>query len=136
MPVSEGPGYTVGYGRPPTDSQFRPGRSGNPRGRPRGAKSIKTLAREALTAKVNVRTERGQRRVSRMEALLMKAVEMASRGDMRALTQLMQLYAAAVPEAAPTSIQQTGADEDLTAADLAILEAFLASKREVAGGAE
>lgn len=33
------PGYEVGYGKPPTATRFEPGRSGNPRGRPKGAKN-------------------------------------------------------------------------------------------------
>ncbi|MBM0203748.1 hypothetical protein JNW90_11975 [Micromonospora sp. STR1s_5] len=31
--------YEVGYGRPPKGGQFKPGRSGNPQGRPRGSKN-------------------------------------------------------------------------------------------------
>ena len=30
----------VGYGRPPTTTRFRPGQSGNPRGRPKGARNL------------------------------------------------------------------------------------------------
>jgi len=33
------PGYEVGYAKPPTDTRFKPGQSGNPRGRPKGAKN-------------------------------------------------------------------------------------------------
>ncbi|MDQ2088981.1 DUF5681 domain-containing protein [Marimonas arenosa] len=33
------PGYDVGYAKPPKSSQFKPGQSGNPRGRPKGAKN-------------------------------------------------------------------------------------------------
>ncbi|MFZ1726632.1 MAG: DUF5681 domain-containing protein [Albidovulum sp.] len=33
------PGYEVGYARPPAERQFKPGQSGNPRGRPKGAKN-------------------------------------------------------------------------------------------------
>ncbi|RYD84807.1 MAG: hypothetical protein EOP84_04475 [Verrucomicrobiaceae bacterium] len=30
------PGYDVGFGKPPEDSRFRKGVSGNPKGRPKG----------------------------------------------------------------------------------------------------
>lgn len=33
------PGYEIGYGKPPKETRFKPGQSGNPRGRPIGAKS-------------------------------------------------------------------------------------------------
>lgn len=33
------PGYEVGYAKPPTDTRFKPGQSGNPRGRPKGSKN-------------------------------------------------------------------------------------------------
>jgi len=33
------PGYEVGYARPPELSRFKPGQSGNPQGRPKGAKN-------------------------------------------------------------------------------------------------
>ena len=33
------PGYEVGNGKPPEHSRFKPGQSGNPRGRPKGAKN-------------------------------------------------------------------------------------------------
>lgn len=33
------PGYEVGYGKPPEETRFKPGQSGNPRGRPKGAKN-------------------------------------------------------------------------------------------------
>ena len=33
------PGYEVGYGKPPEASRFKPGTSGNPKGRPKGSKN-------------------------------------------------------------------------------------------------
>ncbi len=32
-------GYAVGYGKPPKNTRFKPGQSGNPKGRPKGAKN-------------------------------------------------------------------------------------------------
>lgn len=44
--VQKEPGYEVGYGKPPSDTRFRPGRSGNPKGRPRGSKNQKPALNE------------------------------------------------------------------------------------------
>lgn len=40
--------YTVGFGKPPKDHQFKPGQSGNPRGRPKKTKSALTDSLPAL----------------------------------------------------------------------------------------
>ena len=40
--------YQVGYGRPPTTSQFRTRQSGNLNGRPKGARNIASMAEDAL----------------------------------------------------------------------------------------
>ena len=40
----------VGYGKPPRHSQFKPGQSGNPTGKRKGARSLKAdLAQELAT---------------------------------------------------------------------------------------
>jgi hypothetical protein len=63
----------VGYRRPPRHSRFQPGRSGNPRGRPLGVKSLSDIVRKIVGQKVTV-TENGRaRRVPRLEAILLRA---------------------------------------------------------------
>ncbi len=81
--------YVVGYGRPPQGSRFQPGRSGNPRGRPKGAKNFSTLLQDELDARVVV-TENGQRKtISKRQAIAKQLVNKAAAGDPRALPILL-----------------------------------------------
>lgn len=116
--------YEVGYRKPPKAHRFKPGQSGNPNGRPKSAKSLNTIVREVMLEKVPVRTGSTERRVSRAEALVMKQLELASKGDLRALMHLLQLFQAAVPDQPPGAAD--GAPEENSEADLAILAALQA----------
>ena len=57
----------------------------------------------------------------RIEAVLHKTVELAMKGNPRALAEILKLYASAVPETAAIESTTVSAEE-LTAGDLAILE--------------
>ena len=48
-------GYEVGYGKPPKHSQFRPGQSGNPAGRRKGVRNLKTDVKRTLATPVKVK---------------------------------------------------------------------------------
>lgn len=111
----------VGYRNPPKHTRFKPGHSGNPKGRPKGAKSLQSIVRDTLTQKVTIRGPFGERKVSRIEAILQKAVEQAMKGNPRALAELLKLYGNAVPDEL-SSPAPDAHGEDLTATDLAMLD--------------
>lgn len=118
--------YVVGYGKPPKATQFQPGQSGNPKGRPKGAKSLNKLLLETLGASISVRTANGTRRITRIEAVLQKTLEQAMKGNGRAQLELIKLWRGAVPEQPVVEEGQDSA-EGLTATDLAMLDEFRAN---------
>ena len=77
--------YEVGYGKPPLHSRFRPGQSGNPRGRPKGALGLKATLRKVLGQTVTVREGKLVRRVTRLEAVLLSLIARAMKGDAKAI---------------------------------------------------
>jgi hypothetical protein len=81
----------TGYGNPPLRHQFKPGKSGNPRGRPKGSRNLSTDLAAVLSGTVEISDEGKQRRVSRQEAMLLKLCSQALGGDIRAAATVMDL---------------------------------------------
>jgi hypothetical protein len=83
--------YDVGYGRPPQHSRFKPGQSGNPKGKPKGAKNLSTIVNNAIKEKVVV-TENGKRKtISKLEVVIKQLSNKAATGDPKAIQQLLPL---------------------------------------------
>lgn len=81
----------TGYGRPPESGRFRKGKSGNPRGRPKGSKDFGTDLRDVLDAKVAVSENGKPRKVTSQKATLMRLREKALQGNLRAMDKLIDL---------------------------------------------
>src|SRR5712671_1668086 len=119
MPPDKKPDYEVGYGKPPRDTRFPKGQSGNPRGRPPGAKNLKTLLSEALNEPVIVTDQNGGRRkVTKRQAIVTQLVNRSATADFRAIKILLDIVRDIERQTEPTAPETS----DFSEADEMVLE--------------
>ncbi len=120
--------YSIGYGRPPLGSRFKPGASGNAKGRPKNSKNLRTLIREAMTTTISVKEGSASRRVSKLEGVVLRQLQNALKGSDRSalavIKMAMQMGFLEDPN------DTVGEDNSLSAADAQILEHLLTRRRE------
>jgi Family of unknown function (DUF5681) len=103
--------YEVGYGKPPRHTRFEPGRSGNPRGRPRGKKNLSTLLSDALDEPVIV-VENGRRRtITKRGAIIKQLVNRSAQADLKATQILLGMLRDIECRADPVSAETAGFTE-------------------------
>jgi hypothetical protein len=76
--------------KPPRSTQFKPGQSGNPLGRPRRKLDMSVTLNKALNDKIRV-TNLGTTRTG-MEAFVQSIVDRVLQGDSKGIPQLMSLF--------------------------------------------
>jgi hypothetical protein len=105
--------YEVGYRKPPKHTRFKSGQSGNPRGRPKGTKNLKTDLMEELGEKVVIREGDQSRQVSKQRAVVKSLVTRTLKGDTRAGSLLMSMMMRLLDtgEGAPTVTEPLLDDE-------------------------
>jgi hypothetical protein len=114
------PDYEVGFGKPPIETRFRPGQSGNPKGRPKRAKDTRTIAQSVLNHPVAV-IEGGVRKTKTLrEVSLRKVAEKAASGELKSLGFLLAV--AREDEAASGHVAD---DAAVAAADDEVIRAYL-----------
>ena len=110
----------VGYRNPPKGSQFVPGKSGNPKGRPKGSRTIGAVLHDILQQKLAV-TESGKtRRIAALEVMLRRLVNDAVRSDPKAIKLLLSMVDR-YGESPETKLRF----DELLAEDQAILARFM-----------
>ena len=115
----------VGYKRPPEHSRFKPGRSGNPAGRPPGTLNLETDLAQELSERIAVREGDRQLKISKQRAMLKAMVAKALKGDTRAAGLVLQLVAKAIgKDEDRTDLPNARLSED----EQAILERFVARR--------
>jgi hypothetical protein len=101
MPPERKRDYKIGYGRPPHHTRFKTGRSGNPKGRPGGAKNLSIVLREALNEHVIIAENGGRRKISKRQAIIKQIVNQAAKGDWRAAKLLFDIVQESEPRTEP-----------------------------------
>src|SRR5262245_35547279 len=81
----------VGYGNPPVHSRFKPGQSGNPKGRAKGSQNLKTLFTKVLNEQISLREGSEVKKISKAEALVRGMVVGALKGDVRNTAMLLRV---------------------------------------------
>jgi Family of unknown function (DUF5681) len=81
-----------GYKNPPKDSRFKKGKSGNPRGRPKGRRtSVSYLFRKVASEQIEIEVDGGKVMMTHLEALLRRIQMMALNKDAGAARLLDQI---------------------------------------------
>lgn len=83
--------YEVGYGRPPQHSRFKPGESGNPKGRASQSRNMKTILAKVPDEPVKMKVGGQLKRVSTMEATVRVVVTRVFKGDPKAVAAFFVL---------------------------------------------
>ena len=65
--------YAIGYGKPPAQHRFKPGESGNLRGRPRRSQTLDGVYAAMLSSTVPMVIDGKRRRVTMLEAMALRS---------------------------------------------------------------
>ncbi len=111
--------FKVGYGKPPEHSRFTKGKSGNQKGRLKGAKNLKTELEQELKELIDLNEGGVRKRVSKRRAMLKSLMAKAVKGDTKATTVVIDLIYRLLHED-----EDLGQGRTLLPEDHAILEVY------------
>lgn len=109
--------YEVGYKKPPKKSQFKPGQSGNSKGRSKGSKNLKTVVQEEAYSKIPIKEGGKSKTVTKVEALMKSMLAKGIKGDTKAANIALNLMKEFLPHGDP----EAAARAPLTEEELQIL---------------
>ena len=115
--------YEVGYGKPPEDKKFKDGKSGNPKGRPKGSKNTYKLLQEILDQKLEVVDNGKKIKISKKVAMLTQLINQGVKGDVKAISVLF-------PHMLMADIKDEEKDQVIAALsrdDKAIIESYISN---------
>jgi hypothetical protein len=82
--------YSVGYGKPPRQTQFKPGQSGNPKGRPKKATTFRDEIERELRSTIVVVEDGKRRRITKCSAIAKRHMHQAMNGNVKSLELMLK----------------------------------------------
>ena len=101
--------YAVGNKKPPRHTQFKPGFSGNPDGRPKGSVNLRTRVRQGLRKSIMVNKNGRPTRMPVLEVIANRLLESSMKGDLKAIQWVDQ----SDQEATANEMAKHGEAEDI-----------------------
>ena len=121
----------AGYRNPPIHSRFKPGQSGNSKGRPKKAQNASMLIGAVLGERIPVRENGRTRKISKLEASLTQLANKAAAGDLRAILAVVALAQGVEARGEPEQVAFP-----LDEADRRVLDRLIDRVRSKAGADE
>lgn len=119
--------YKVGYKKPPKETQFKPGQSGNPRGRTKGSKNTYDILKNELDTRITLKEGGKEIILTKKQALLRHLINKAIQGDIKSmLFVFQQLLLIEAKDSEMRSVM-----EDISEEDNKILMRFLQENLEI-----
>ena len=110
--------YKVGPGKPPKHTRFKPGQSGNPKGRPKGSQNVKTAFNKVGRKSVRVKHNGRPRKLTKQQIIVHRFTNHAMTGPERAARDYLlvskafeepeegELAASSIPENHKTAVAE------------------------------
>lgn len=112
----------VGYARPPKQHQFQKGKSGNPKGRPKGCKNLDTYLEQEANQKISITENGKQIIIPKKHAIVKVAVNKSLTGNDRSIANIMPQLARI--DEKQEQARAAGKGKKITEEDHAILQRF------------
>ena len=91
--------YAVGFGKPPANHKFKPGVSGNPKGRHKGSLNVWKMLERTLYEKVVINVNGRRKTIPKIQAAMMQVTNKAASGDLNAVKLLYAFVRSAEEQA-------------------------------------
>ncbi|WP_020182127.1 DUF5681 domain-containing protein [Methylotenera sp. 1P/1] len=105
--------YKVGFAKPPLETRFQKGQSGNPSGRPKGKRNMATILK-SVSNETLVITENGERKtITKLEASFKQLVNKAASGDHASIKLLIQVMNVMEQEQETGVVKHTNSEADM-----------------------